>query len=113
MTPHRKLRLQPIRIIATALLALLALGANTQQAATNYDEAKVGSYRLPDPLVLQNGQAVGDHDAWHKRRRPEILGLFNTQVYGRSPARPADLRFEVSHVDERALAGAALREQVS
>ncbi|HEY3132031.1 MAG TPA: acetylxylan esterase [Acidobacteriota bacterium] len=108
-----KARLEPIRFIAIALLALLALAANVQQPATNYDEAKVGSYRLPDPLVLQNGQAVRDAAAWQGRRRQEILELFKTQVYGRSPARAADMRFEVSEMDEHALAGAAIRKQVS
>src|SRR2546422_1209364 len=106
-----KAPLEPIRFITSALLALLALAASAQQPATNYDEAKVGSYRLPDPLVLQNGEAVRDPAAWNRRRRPEILELFKAQVYGRNPARPADLRFEVAEVDERALAGAAIRKQ--
>src|SRR6476661_9243172 len=40
---------------------------------SNYDESKVGTYTLPDPLRLQNGQPVRDADTWARQRRPEIL----------------------------------------
>lgn len=42
---------------------------------SNYDEAKVGAYTLPDPLVLRDGGLVRDADTWTKRRRPEIRRL--------------------------------------
>src|SRR5688500_8142225 len=45
---------------------------------SNYDEAKVGAYTLPDPLVLQNGQPVRDADTWFKERRPEIVRLYES-----------------------------------
>src|SRR4029079_4655229 len=54
---------------------------------SNYDESKVGNYTLPDPLRLQNGQAVRDADTWFKQRRPEILKLYETEIYGRIPDR--------------------------
>ena len=38
----------------------------------NYDEAKVGTYTLPDPLVLANGKRVKDAKTWWTKRRPEI-----------------------------------------
>ena len=53
---------------------------------SNYDEAKSGSYTLPDPLVLAGGQPVRDADVWLKQRRPEILKLYETEIYGRVPA---------------------------
>ena len=56
----------------------------------NYDEAKVGSYTLPDPLVLANGKAVRDAKTWNEQRRPEIVRLFEENEYGRAPGRPAD-----------------------
>src|SRR5882724_3626134 len=52
---------------------------------SNYDEAKVGTYMLPDPLVLANGQPVRDADIWFKQRRPEILKLYETEIYGAVP----------------------------
>ena len=52
---------------------------------SNYDEDKVGSYTLPDPLVLQNGKTVRDAKTWTSKRRPEVLKLYETEIYGRVP----------------------------
>src|SRR5690348_1087775 len=43
---------------------------------SNYDEAKVRAYKLPDPLILANGQPVTDAATWFKQRRPEILKFY-------------------------------------
>ena len=48
-----------------------------------------------------------------KRRRAEILELFETNVYGRSPRPPKDIRFNVFDVDNKALEGKAIRKQVT
>lgn len=79
----------------------------------NYDESKVPRYTLPDPLVMLDGQKVTDARTWRDKRRPEILKIFKTQVYGRSPARPGNMTFEVIDRDPQALGGAATRKQVS
>src|SRR5437867_3707333 len=94
--------------------ALLACSpAWAQPAATNYDESKVGTYTLPDPLLLRSGKRVTDAGAWERLRRPEILDLFQTQVYGRSPARPERMTFELASVDRKALGGTAVRKEVT
>src|SRR5215831_383869 len=80
---------------------------------TNYDEAKVGSYTLPDPLVFNNGKPVRNASDWMKRRRAEILQLFETNVYGRSPRTPGAPNYEVFDLDQNALEGRAVRKQVS
>jgi hypothetical protein len=79
----------------------------------NYDEAKVGSYTLPDPLVLANGKPVRDAKAWRTLRRPELVKLFETEQYGRAPGRPAQLSFEVTDKGTPALNGKAIRKQVT
>jgi hypothetical protein len=84
-----------------------------QPADVNYDESKVPPYTLPDPLVLSDGQRVTDAATWREQRRPEILRLFETQVYGRSPQPLPGMRFEVTSVDESALGGLAIRKEVS
>jgi len=78
----------------------------------NYDEAKVPKYTLPDPLVLADGQRVTDAKTWHEKRRPEILRLFETYVYGKVPGRPKALAFEVFSEAADALDGKATRRQV-
>ena len=51
-------------------------------------EAKVPAYSLPDPLRFVDGTPVRDARDWTDRRRAEVLRLFETHVYGRSPAPP-------------------------
>ena len=66
-------------------LAVLAAGtASAQRPNTNYDEAKAGTYTLPDPLILRNGKRVSSAADWSRLRRPEILEMFRANVYGRS-----------------------------
>lgn len=79
----------------------------------NYDESKVGTYTLPDPLKLDNGKPVRDAKTWVKKRRPEILKIFETQQYGIAPPRPADESFEVTDKGTPALEGKAIRKQVT
>jgi hypothetical protein len=79
----------------------------------NYDEAKVGTYTLPDPLVMANGQAVLDAKSWYRKRRPEIVRLFEENQFGRSPGRPADMTFDVFDKGTPALDGKAIRRQVT
>ena len=62
-----------------------------------YDEAKVPHYTLPDPLLLLNGKKVTSTRTWRKKRRPEILKLFETNVYGRTMVgRPKGMTWEVT-----------------
>ena len=79
----------------------------------NYDEAKVGTYSLPDPLQLNNGKPVSDAKAWYSKRRPEIVEMFETQQYGRAPGRPPDESFEMVDKGTPALNGKAIRKQVT
>jgi hypothetical protein len=77
-----------------------------------YDEAQVPTYTLPDPLTFEDGTPVTDAEAW-AARRAEILALFEHHVYGKMPGRPADMALERSAEDALALAGRALRRQVT
>jgi hypothetical protein len=80
--------------------------------ASNYDEAKVGNYTLPDPLVLQNGQPVRDAQAWTTQRRPEIVKLYESEIFGRVPATAPKAKFEVLETGTRVMDGAALRKHI-
>jgi hypothetical protein len=98
-----------------SLAAALVLGVTVmakQQPATNYDEAKVPSYTLPALLVAKDGTPVRTSGAW-TRRRAEILALLEDQMFGKAPAKPADMAFTVDAVDTAALGGSAVRKQVS
>jgi hypothetical protein len=79
----------------------------------NYDEALVGTYTLPDPLVLLSGERVRDAETWYNERRPEIVRLFEENQFGRSPERPAGMTFDVFDAGTAALDGKAVRKQVT
>lgn len=79
----------------------------------NYDETKVPDYTLPDPLVGADGERIADVSAWRLKRRPEILELFKTHVYGRAPERPEAMTFRVTDDEPEALNGKATRKQVT
>jgi hypothetical protein len=98
---------------ATIALLVLCFAVNAQPAGANYDEAKVPQYTLPDPLTLRNGERVVNADTWYKRRRPEILQLFQSYVYGRSPGRPLDMSFELTSIDAHELGDTAVRKEVT
>ncbi len=53
--------------------------------ASTYDEKTANPYpNLPDPLTFNNGSKVTKPSQW-RRRRAEILELFDREVYGRRP----------------------------
>ena len=81
-------------------------------AWTNYDEAKAGTYALPDPLVLKNGKRVATAKDWWNKRRPEILEDYRREVYGRIPAHLPKVRFEVVSTDRNAVSGRAVLKKI-
>ena len=98
------------KLACAALLALgLAARASGQDEQFNYDEAKVNSYTLPDPLVMQDGRPVTSAAMWRGQRRGEILQLFETQVYGRRPSEATGMRFRVTTGGTGRAAGAEVR----
>jgi hypothetical protein len=65
--------------------------------AANYDEAKANPYpRLPDSLVLQDGEKVTSAETWWGRRRPEIVEDFDREIYGRVPKQTPRVDWEVT-----------------
>jgi hypothetical protein len=90
-----------------------ALPAEIAGIPVNYDESRVGTYTLPDPLKLNNGKPVHDAKTWNQKRRPEIVQMFETQQFGRDPGRPADESFEVVEQGTPALNGKAIRKRVT
>ena len=96
------------------LLVLCSPGNSHGQepADTNYDEAKVPKFELPDPLVCFDGRQVTDASMWRDVRRPEILDAFAEQVYGRTPAFETHMRYETTSADRPVFNGLANRKEV-
>lgn len=87
------------------------VAAFCQPAGFNYDESKVPTYTLPDPLRFEAGHAVASPDQW-PARRAELMTLFAEQMYGVMPPAPAKLKYTVMESSDHALDGLATRKQV-
>ena len=62
----------------------------------NYDESKADVYpNVPDPLKMNNGNPVTSAQMWWTKRRPEIVELFDREIYGRTPAHLPRVTWEV------------------
>ena len=91
-------------ILALTLLLCAGLGYTQTQNAppaevagipVNYDEAKIAAYTLPDPLMLSNGKPVRDAKHGTKNGALKSCRLYEENQFGRSPARPAGMSFDV------------------
>jgi hypothetical protein len=80
---------------------------------SNYDEAKVPPYTLPDPLQMSDGMPVRDARTWTTKRRGEILRAYETEIFGRVPAAAPRVEWSVTHVEQGARDGTALFKGVT
>ncbi|GAA4737242.1 alpha/beta hydrolase family protein [Flavisolibacter ginsenosidimutans] len=108
-------------IIALLLFSFPALASFAQKEKlakvvagfpVNYEEDSVGTYVLPDPLTLNNGQRVTNAKTWMEKRRPEIVKLFEEEQFGKAPQRPSDMHFDVFDKGTETFNGKAIRKQV-
>ena len=71
-----------------------------QEWTPNYDESKVPRYELPPLLQLADGRRVRAVGDWEQRRL-ELLDLFSSHVYGRTPVPvPRPMSTRMVPVDE-------------
>jgi hypothetical protein len=84
----------------------------TKLNAQNYDESKVPPYTLPDVLKASNGQIINNKSSWEKTRRPEILKLFEDNVYGEMPKDYDSIKFTVTNDVANAMNGKARLKEV-
>ena len=72
----------------------------------NYDELTANPYPFyPDALTLQNGKKVKNAKEWTKKRRPELVKLFEDNVYGRIPDNTPGVTWEVTSEEKKDFAG--------
>ncbi len=109
-------------LILSLIIVLILIGAIFAQhkkvpadnPIAQYDESKVPLYSLPDPLVMLNGERVTDITVWNTRRKPEILKLFEENVYGKAAVdRPEGLHWESTAIDSSFLNGSAIKKRVT
>jgi hypothetical protein len=79
---------------------------------SNYDEAHVRPYTLPDPLVSSDGTPVRDAQAWLTVRRREIVHLYETEIFGRIPATAPRVAWRVTRTEPHAREGTAVLKRI-
>ncbi len=77
----------------------------------NVDEEAGPAYTLPSVLRFADGTPVTTREAW-PARRAELLELFETHVYGRTPPAPGPIAARVLEPETEVLHGTATRMQV-
>jgi len=82
------------------------------QFEPNYDESKIPEFILPDNLISNGNTTILNADQWEKIRRPEILELFESEVYGKIPDQDIEVEFKIVDVRKEALDGLAERKQI-
>jgi hypothetical protein len=66
----------------------------------NYDESKANPYpNLPDLLLLNNGKKVTTAKIWWTKRRPELVEIFDREIFGRVPANAPKVTWQVISID--------------
>lgn len=66
------------------------------QIGANYDETIANvCLNYPDPLVTADGRKVDTPEMWNTVRRPELIRLFEDELYGRIPDNVPDVDWKV------------------
>jgi len=94
-------------------LGAIALISCLHAQEANYDETLVPEYVLPDLLTSETGSEVKTTRDWEKKRRPEVLGLFEQNVYGKVPEGDFKQSHEILSHEPNALNGLAERYEIS
>lgn len=98
---------------ASALLTMFMGSFFPVFQAEATDGTGTAALPFPNPLICQDGSAVKDPEAWTGKRRPELLRLFESEIYGRTLlGRPANLKFSVREELPSTRGGRATRLRV-
>ena len=94
---------------------LLLTAATIIMTAMPYSvEAQNNPYELPDPLRMEDGRIVRNKRQWINERRPELMEMLRSQMFGREPGADVvpDMHYTVLEESKDAFGGLATRKQV-
>lgn len=100
-----------VLLCSLILQALPAIAQNTE-FVPNYDESKVPNYELPKLLVSFGGRDINDSKEWETIRRPEVLRMFEENIYGKMPPPPGEINYTVTKEIPDALDGLCTLKEI-
>ena len=99
-------------LLASIIFASIISVKAQDQIESNYDEAKVPEYTLPDPLNSLAAKKISNKKEWEKTRKPEILRLFEDNIFGQLPKDYDKIKFTTIHEDSNSMNGKAHLKEV-
>ena len=101
-----------MKLLPYSLSIFFFLSMFIGSSQTNYEESKVPSFAVPDPLLTFSGHTINSVKKWEKVRRPELLRFFENDIYGKLPKKLKIDSYTILEEDNNALNGKAKRKQV-
>ena len=103
---------QFILTLACLLWTYSSIAQVLDRSNPNYDESKVPDYILPDPLICNDGTRVTTVKQCENQRRAELLEIFSSQMYGRTPDEKITVTYETLSENPDFMNGKATCKQV-
>ncbi len=100
--------MKSIFLLSALLIGLMGFSQDFQP---NYDESLIPPYSLPPLLVNNDGSPITSAGEWALKRRPALLNLFESQVYGKVPSGIVNVETKLLK-ENVALGGKAKMKQV-
>lgn len=99
-------------IVLFMFTAISHLSSAQQLPEPNYDEEKVPTFIVTNPLETFDGEKVTNVNDWERKRRPELLDFFTQNIYGEVPGDLTMASYDVVEQSNDAIAGKAIRKQI-
>lgn len=105
-------RFRILNILSSLFVAIDKHGIGIIHSQINYNEKKIKPFKLPDILLQSNGTIVSTIEQWENNRRPELVELFSTYMFGNVPMFNTQTRWNLLGIKNNALNGLAIRKDV-
>jgi len=83
-----------------------------EKSSPNTEESKVPSFDLPALLTAKDGQKINSKEDWENIRRPELLQLFEKEMFGKVPSNDIKVNVEERIATNNALGGKTTIKEV-
>jgi hypothetical protein len=108
---------KPVLIFSSILLVSQSIShaqSKEWESDVIYSEKQVPYYELPDPLVTIEGKRITTKEEWLLERRPQILGMFGSMIYGRvpDPESPVEVNYRMLSEDKAFFDGRCTRKHI-